>query len=147
MSSSTTQQKWDDRFLDLAAHVATWSKDPSTKVGAVLVGSSKTQVALGYNGFPPGLEDSTKRLTDRATRLRYTLHAERNVLDNAAFPTKGATLYTTHPPCNLCALSIASKGIRRVVCAPTDPSFASRWAEEIILSREILREVDIECNF
>ena len=147
MSPSTTQQKWDDRFLDLATHVAAWSKDPSTKVGAVLVGSSKTQVALGYNGFPPGLEDSTKRLTDRATRLRYTLHAERNVLDNAAFPTKGATLYTTHPPCNLCALSIASKGIRRVVCSPTDPSFASRWAEEISLSREILREVDIECNF
>lgn len=138
--------KWDRRFLDLASHVASWSKDPSTQVGAVLVGTRK-QVALGYNGFPPGIADTTNRLTHREIRLRYTLHAERNVLDNAAFPTKGATLYTTHPPCCNCALSIVSKEISRVVALPVCDSFLERWGAEIFQSREIFREANIECNF
>ena len=109
---------WDQRFLDLAHHVAQWSKDPSTKVGAVLVGTDKRQVALGYNGFPPRVADSNFRLYHRTIKLRYTIHAERNVLDNAHFPTQGSTLYVTHPPCCACALSIISKGVARVVSSP-----------------------------
>ena len=31
--------KWDTRFLKLAAHIAGWSKDPSTKVGCIVVGA------------------------------------------------------------------------------------------------------------
>ena len=138
---------WDDRFLHLAQHVAGWSKDPSTQVGAVLVGRDKRQVALGYNGFPPGILDSNARLNHRESKLRYTIHAERNVLDNAAFPAAGSTLYTTHPPCCNCALSIVSKGISRVVSSPMSADFASRWAAEVFLSREILREARIPCNF
>lgn len=139
--------KWDRRFLDLALHVSGWSKDPSTKVGAVLVGSDITQIALGYNGFPRGIKDTEFRLTCRETKLRYTQHAERNVLDNAAFDTFLSTLYVTHPPCCACALSIVSKGIRRVVSLPMSSDFASRWAAEVHQSREIFRETDIECNF
>lgn len=135
---------WDQRFLDLASHVATWSKDPSTKVGAVLVGQDKRHVALGYNGFPPGIEDTQSRLTCRATRLQYTQHAERNVLDNAAFPTKEATLYVTHPPCCNCALSIVAKGIRRVVSLQMSPDFASRWAADVSRSYDIFREAGVE---
>jgi dCMP deaminase len=138
---------WDQRFLDLAHHVATWSKDPSTKVGAVLVGTDKRQVALGYNGFPRGIADSTYRLADRDSKLRYTIHAERNVLDNAHFPTQGATLYCTHPPCTSCALSIISKGIHRVVSSPMSSEFASRWGAETFLSRDLFREAGVVCNF
>lgn len=138
---------WDQRFLDLAHHIATWSKDPSTKVGAVLVGLDKRQVALGYNGFPPGVLDSASRLSDRDIKLRYTIHAERNVLDNAHFPTQGATLYCTHPPCTSCALSIISKGIRRVVSSPMSSEFATRWGAETFLSRDLFREAGVVCNF
>lgn len=138
---------WDRRFLDLAHHVSQWSKDPSTKVGAVLVGLDKRQVALGYNGFPPGIQDAPHRLKDRATKLRLMQHAERNVLDNATFPTIGATLYVTHPPCCNCALSIISKGIYRVVSSPMSPDFSSRWCEEVDHSRYILREASVRCDF
>lgn len=137
---------WDSRFLDLAHHVSLWSKDPSTKVGAVLVGD-KREVAIGYNGFPPGIRDTHFRLHTRDVKLRYTIHAERNVLDNAYFPTKGATLYTTHPPCTGCALSIISKGISRVHCAPTPAEFASRWGADIFQSRALFQEANITCNF
>lgn len=139
--------KWDRRFLDLASYVAGWSKDPSTKVGAVLVGQDKRHVALGYNGFPTGIHDSDARLQCRSTRLALTQHAERNVLDNAAFPTQGATLYTTHPPCCNCTLSIISKGISRVVSSEMHPQFASRWGEEVRRSRDLLREAGIRCDF
>lgn len=138
---------WDCRFLALAHHVAQWSKDPSTKVGAVLVGKDKRQVALGYNGFPPGLADSSFRLQHRDIKLRYMQHAERNVLDNAHFPSAGSTLYTTHPPCCNCTLSIISKGISRVVSSPMSADFASRWAGEIFQSRALLHEANVSCNF
>jgi len=137
---------WDQRFLDLAIHVSSWSKDPSTKVGAVLVGTDKRQVALGYNGFPSGMADDS-RLNTRESRLRYTLHAERNVLDNATFPTAGSTLYTTHPPCCACALSIVSKGVSRVVSLPMDSGFHARWGSEVFVSRSILAECEVACNF
>lgn len=139
--------KWDTRFLCLATQVASWSKDPSTKVGAVLVGQDKRQVALGYNGFPPGIEDTTSRLTKREVKLRYTLHAERNVLDNAAFPAQGSTLYVTHPPCCNCALSIVSKGVSRVVSLPMSVDFASRWGEDVRRTRRILLEAGVSFSF
>lgn len=146
MKFSEMSTKWDQRFLDLAQAVAQWSKDPSTKVGAILVGT-KRQVALGYNGFPEGVADTDSRLTNREIRLRYTLHAERNVLDNAGFPTQGSTLYVTHPPCCGCALSIISKGVARVVSLPMCDSFRDRWGAEVFASREVLREVGIKCDF
>ncbi len=138
---------WDQRFLDLAHHISHWSKDPSTKVGAVLVGTDKRHVALGYNGFPPHVEDSNARLDNREVRLRYTLHAERNVLDNAHFPSVGSTLYVTHPPCCNCALSIISKGVARVVSSPMSSSFAARWGAEVFLTRDLFREAHVACNF
>ena len=138
---------WDERFLALAHHISQWSKDPSTKVGAVLVGTDKRQVALGYNGFPPGITDSNSRLADRDAKLRYTLHAERNVLDNAHFPTQGATLYVTHPPCCNCALSIISKGVTRVVSSPVSSDFRLRWGTEMFHSAWVLHEAGVGFNF
>jgi dCMP deaminase len=106
---------WDKRFLDLAEHVSSWSKDPSTKVGAVIVNQDKQVLSLGYNGFPRGVEDLEERYKDRPTKYLYVAHAERNALDNAFTDTRGATLYTTLCPCNECSKSIIQKGIKRVV--------------------------------
>ena len=108
----------DQRYLKLASHVAEWSKDPSTKVGAVIVGGDRREIALGYNGFPPGIDDTPERLAHKETKYAMTQHAERNVLDNARFDLAGATLYVTMYPCNECAKSIVAKGIKRVVCPP-----------------------------
>lgn len=106
---------WDKRFLDLAEHVSSWSKDPSTKVGAVIVNQDKQVLSLGYNGFPRGVEDKEDRYNDRPTKYLFVAHAERNALDNAFSDTRGATLYTTLCPCNECSKSIIQKGIKTVV--------------------------------
>lgn len=112
------RRSWDQRYIDLAAHVAAWSKDPSTQVGAVVVGADRRKMTVGYNGFPPGIADTDERLADREMKYGLTQHAERNALDNATFSLEGATLAVTMYPCQECAKSIISKGIKRVVCPP-----------------------------
>ena len=133
---------WDARFLALAAHVAQWSKDPSTKTGAVLVGQDRRKIAVGYNGFPPGIADD-ERLLDRKTKYQIVVHAEQNALDNATFDTTGATIYCTHP-CLQCAKAIISKRLARVVCPPPPPAEEGRWTAEIPLARALLDEAGVE---
>lgn len=111
---------WNQRFMELARHVAGWSKDPSTKVGAVIVNDNKQVLGLGYNGFPRGVYDCAERYNNRDTKLLFVAHAERNALDNAA-SVEGATLYSTLFPCTDCAKGIIQRGIRTVVTTtPTD---------------------------
>lgn len=107
-------KKWNDRFLELATHISSWSKDPSRKVGCVIA-KEKHVVSLGYNGFPPGVKDLEGRMIDRATKLKFTQHAERNAIYNAKQSLDGATLYTTLFPCCECAKTIISHGITKVV--------------------------------
>ena len=109
---------WDTRFFELAQHVSGWSKDPSTKVGAVIANEQHQVLSIGYNGFPRGVEDRVSRYADRDTKLLFVAHAERNALDNAFVDVRGATLYTSLCPCNECAKSIIQKGIKRVVTQP-----------------------------
>lgn len=106
---------WDQRFLDLAEHVGNWSKDPRTKVGAVIVDEKKRVVSVGYNGFPRGVDDLASRYEDRPTKHLFVAHAERNALDNAPLMVDECTLYVPLVPCNECAKSIIQKGITRVV--------------------------------
>ena len=108
-------EKWDLRFLELADHIAQWSKDPRTKVGAVIVDEKKRVVSVGYNGFPRGVVDTPDRYEDRPTKHLLVAHAERNALDNAPLMVDGCTLYVPLLPCNQCAISIIQKGITRVV--------------------------------
>lgn len=106
---------WHKRFLDLCEHIATWSKDPSTKLGSVIVDDKKRIVSVGYNGFPRGVFDFEERYDDRPTKYLFVAHAERNALDNAPMMVDNCTLYVTLLPCNECAKSIIQKGITKVV--------------------------------
>jgi dCMP deaminase len=80
MKKDTGIDKWDGRFLDLAVFVGDWSKDPSTKVGAVLVRPDRTIAGLGFNGFPRGVLDHPERYDDRPTKYEMVVHAEMNAL-------------------------------------------------------------------
>ena len=134
----------DHKFLATAERLAEiWSKDCSTKVAAVAVGDTRSQVAWGYNGFPPGIEDSPERIADRPTKLSLTLHAEVNALANAKFDVR--TLYVTHPPCANCALHILSRRtVRRVVYRESDDLNATRWGESLAQARAVLAEGGVE---
>lgn len=112
---NTLNPKWDNRFIDMAQLVASWSKDPTTKVGAVVVNDNRQILAVGYNGFPRGVHDDPERLNVRPVKHIFTAHAERNALDSALTDLRGATIYSTLCPCNECAKSIIQRGITRVV--------------------------------
>lgn len=96
--------KWDNRFLDMANLVSSWSKDPSTQVGCVLV-HDKRVIATGMNGFSPGISDDD-RLTRRADKYPLINHAEEACILNCAragVSTMDATLYVNLHPCSGCA--------------------------------------------
>lgn len=132
---------WDKRFLDLAEHIAQWSKDPRTKVGSVIVDEKKRVVSLGYNGFPRGVDDSDSRLQNRELKNLYMAHAERNALDNAPLVVEGCTLYVTLKPCSDCTKSIIQKGILRVVTyKPTREDTGFNWH----ITDQMLSEAGIE---
>lgn len=131
--------KWDFRFLQLAQHVATWSKDPSTQVGAVIVRPDRTIASLGFNGFARGVDDTAERLENRDVKLVLTVHAEENAILSAHERLAGYWLYTSHHPCDRCASRIVQAGIERVVCMTTK-DFMARWSESVKNSRIILTE-------
>lgn len=132
---------WDSRFLEMAELVASWSKDPSTKVGAVIVDEDRRVLSLGYNGFPLGLSDD-KRLDNREIKYKMIVHAECNALLFCSEPPVGATIYT-YPfmPCPKCAGMIIQTGITRVVSYKSNNE---RWSEEFALSRNMFKEAGIE---
>lgn len=130
---------WHQRFLDLAEHVASWSKDPSTKVGAVIARPDNTIVSLGYNGFPRGIADD-HRLQNRETKYEMVVHAEENALLMAREPLRSCSIYTWPlPPCSRCAAKIIQSGISLVVSPPTP----ARWRENTAFACQILHEAGV----
>ena len=124
-------EKWDRRFLELGRVVSTWSKDPSTKCGAVIVDSHRRVIGLGYNGYPRGMDDSIS-LGHRETKLDRTVHCEMNAILNSSSSTMGATLYT-HPflSCNRCAVHMIQAGIQRAVAHSLPPHLEDRWEDSV----------------
>lgn len=129
-------EEWDRRFLELADHIASWSKDPRTKVGAVIVDDKKRIVSLGYNGFPRGVHDAGTRYEDRAIKHMFVAHAERNALDNAPLMVEGCTMYSPLLPCNECAKSIIQKGIACVVSYDPDREDTFNWHVTMTMFKE-----------
>lgn len=137
--------KWDKRFLELAKHVSTWSKDPSTQVGCVIADDNKKVVALGYNGFPHGIADTPERLTHRETKYKYIVHSEPNAFANAGGSTKGCTIYTfPFAPCSECMKLIIINGIKRVVYPAASPELRARWGESLKFAEDMAREAGVE---
>ena len=119
---------WHARYLQLAALVASWSKDPSSQVGAVAVRDRRV-LSLGYNGLPSGVVDAEERLNNREQKLLFTTHAEANVIATASrhgVSLEGADLYIwPFPPCSSCGSLIVQAGIQRVIVQ--DSEIPERW--------------------
>lgn len=144
------QEKWDRRFLELAKQVSTWSKDPSTKVGAILVDENLHVIGMGYNGFPSGVDDTDARLAERETKYKFVVHAEVNAVLQAGHKARGATLYVypsfnLPPICNECAKVAINAGVAGIVgYNPAEQSARTdRWAEAIRISKEMWDEAEL----
>lgn len=143
-------KKWDERFVALANHVAEWSKDPSTKVGAVIADDMKRIVSLGFNGFPRGVVDDPERYATRMVKYKLIVHAESNAILSAGRLVSGCTLYATKFPCSECAKQIIQSGIWRVVAPargvpagqPMDPSL-ERWLEDSMYAAQMFNEAAV----
>lgn len=132
---------WHKRFFDLADLVGSWSKDPSTKVGAVIVRPDRTIASVGYNGFPRGVLDV---YTTREDKLLRTVHAEANAILTAHEPLHGYTLYVTPlHPCANCAGLIIQAGIKHVHFRSHAAS-KHAWNEHAAAMTEMFTDAGIE---
>jgi len=142
--------KWTARFINLAAEVGSWSKDPSSQVGAVIIRPDRSVASVGFNGLPRAVSDDPARLADRDQKLLYTVHAELNAILAAREPLHGCSI-VVYPfqPCAQCAAAIIQAGISEVIC-PNNPvpstrsgdtsTASTRWADSFHAARTMFHE-------
>lgn len=138
------------KFMELAHARARFSKDTSTKVGAIIIGPSGEDRASGYNGAPPGMpcinpETPEERSGPRSTFGSVTPNSMQSRMPReSAFLSEGCTIFVTHPPCMDCARAIVQAGIKRVVTVDQNADFYERWKEHILRSRRLFSECGVE---
>jgi len=146
---------WDRRFLAVAMQVSHWSKDPSSKMGAVIANTDQRLVALGYNGFPKQVEDCQSRQYNKKVKYEIVVHAEANALLIAGSAAVGGTiyLYGPRPICARCAGILIQAGIKRAVAIRPPPCDETRanhdpsqmnWAESGRLALQMFNEAEVE---
>lgn len=132
--------KWDLRFLEMARLVATYSKDPSTKVGAVIT-DGRVIVSQGYNGFPSKMKDRAEDYADREVKYSRVIHGEMNALIFSARPVTGMTLYTTPiAPCDRCCVVMLQAGITRFVFPKLPVRLEGRWLDSVNRTKRYIEE-------
>ena len=134
--------KWDNRFFELAQTVATWSKDPDSPVGAVLVSPDKRSFSMGYNGFAVAIADDPEVLSSKIRKNQLMIHAEVNAILNARRDLTGWVIYCTRTPCVNCANTIIQAGLVRVVCPA--PLKESSWLKENLDALELFTRARID---
>ena len=134
--------KWNRRFFLLARHISTWSKDPRTQVGSVIIRPDNTICSTGYNGFPRGLTDDPEYYADPETKYARVVHAEMNAILTAPEPVRGYSLYCTLMPCSDCAKLVIQAGIKKVFVPRPCAAHEARWGFE--LTRQFFEEADVK---
>lgn len=138
------EHKWHVRFLRLAKEVSTWSIDPSTKVGCILVKNKKV-ISTGYNGFPKNVSDNFDRLLDREKKYEITVHAEVNAVTTAALhgvSTEGSTAYVSFSPCSRCAAVLINAGVSEIYVIGGS-IVPDRWLSNFITASNLLAEAGV----
>lgn len=139
---------WDERFMNMARVVSSWSKDPGTKVGAYIA-KGNVPISHGFNGFPRGTSDDPGLYENRERKYRRVLHAEQNAILFAKQELDGCTIYITHAPCSRCAAQIIQSGITRIVCPNpwNDSDYISRWREDVAETEAMCAEACIRLEY
>lgn len=147
----TVNSKWDARFMRLAKEISTWSKDPSSKIGAVIVNDDRRILSTGYNGFPRGIADTEERLNNKEEKYPRIVHGELNALLGALYngvSVKDATLYVYGlPVCSDCTKSVIQSGIGRVVInmsALDNDKWGKQWEA---ISKPMFQEAEVSISY
>ena len=137
--------KWDKRFIELSYVISGWSKDPSTKCGAVIVSPDNRIISVGFNGFPKGTNDDITIYHDRPEKYRRVVHAEKNAILFAKCDLTDHTIYVVPmPPCSQCAGLIIQSGIKKVITLMPNKRLHERWKDEINTTMRMFKETNIE---
>jgi dCMP deaminase len=138
--------KWDQRWLDMAQLVASWSRDPSTQVGAVCVDRDlKYPLSLGYNGFARGVSDTPQRYSEREVKYAYVVHAEVNAIAQATLvgqKLRGCIMYCTMFPCHRCTPVVINAGIKEILVPFAE--IPERWKDSMNISMKMCREAGVK---
>lgn len=107
----------DSKYMGLAWIHASFSKDPNTQIGSVIIDKHNNILGTGYNGPPSKIKDDSFSW-ERPEKYLYVKHAEDNAIDHSKATIEEfseCTLYVTGLPCKSCMLDIISKNINKVV--------------------------------
>jgi len=137
--------KWDVRYLQLARHVASWSKDPSTQTGAVIVRPDRSIASVGFNGFPKNMPDSSELYANREEKYSRIVHCEVNAQIFTREPLNGYTLYTwPFASCDRCCVTMLQSGITRFVYPSIPEHLKERWAASLAKTYKYIIEAGCE---
>jgi dCMP deaminase len=143
---SSYSDSWNLKYIELAKKFASWSKDPSVKVGAVAIGSKGQVLSQGYNGFPKQFNDSLDIYKTSELKKKYIIHAEMNCIYHATLngiSLEGSTLFVYGlEVCHECAKGIIQVGIKEVVTYSPNPP-KHKWLESFKTSEELLAKSNI----
>lgn len=123
---------WHKIWMNMALIISERSKDPNTKVGAILVSPDNRKIHAGYNGFASGVMENDERWS-RPNKYDYVIHAEENALLNAKCDLRGWTCYVTLKPCERCASKIVQAEIKKVIYLNTSTNSANYKLSDLIL--------------
>lgn len=166
------QQGWDNYFIRMAMLIATKSKDPSTQVGCVIVGSDNEIRSTGFNGFPRGVHETrylhsefsadnpmapveevdVSYRWERPAKYEWVEHAERNAIYNAArigVGIKGCRAYLNWEPrpCVECCKGFIQSGITEVIGPDIPfPSGGTRKNWKFEVSTVMMDEAGVGCR-
>jgi len=149
MKNKGKNMRWGKRWMELATLISTWSKDRSRKTAAVIVDHRNVVLSVGWNGFPRGVNDNINKRHKRPDKYKWTEHAERNAIYNAAakgIPLQDSTMYLAWYPCCDCARAIIQSGISKLICVEPDWS-DPHYAEDFDITRKMLNETNIQVFF
>jgi len=146
---------WDEYFFEMISLIAKKSKDPSSKIGCVIVGPDNEVRSTGYNGFPRGIKDDIEEVPERYERpakYDWTEHSERNAVYNAArvgIPLAGCKIYLDWIPCPDCASAIIQSGIKEVIVDGNsnkmqDEGANERWKGKLKFAQWLLYEAKVK---
>ena len=138
---------WAEYFRKIAHTVKLKSKDKTTQIGAVVVGSNNEIRSTGYNSFPRGIDDYYESRQERPEKYFWMEHAERNAIINAArigVSTDRCTLFLTCDiPCVDCTRAIINSGIKIIFCERDQGAKGEHWDGHRERSIQMMQEAKL----
>lgn len=139
------------KYFQLAKHFAdNFSKDTSTKVGAIFLAPESHQIlSMGYNGMPRGFNETIPVRWERPQKYLYVEHAERNAIYNACrhgTPLENSIAVVTMFPCSDCMRALIQSGVKKIVTVSPNLS-CDRWGSHFQASLEMCKECGVDLTF